>query len=125
MADDRVDQVAGNVGAEPEEAQTSAGAVVRLRVAVTKSYKNKLTAWVRVSVFNDGLRNFIMENIHTGSAVVCEGYMKSEMYNDKPQHSMVAYRVGVVKYGVSTPKEGQARPQAPDEATASGAVVGW
>lgn len=109
--DTSVTQIAGNLGDAFEEAQTNAGEVIRLRVAVTKSYKQRLTVWVRVTVFNDGLRKFIKDNpgmFAKGMPVAIEGYMKAEPFNGKMQYNMTAYKVGAIKWGVSTPRNAAA-----------------
>lgn len=93
---DEVIQVVGNVGGEPE--QRDGSEYINFSVAVTKSYKDKLTTWVRVGTKNPDLVQFVKDNIHKATPVACEGFMKVDSYQGKPQYNLLATRIGLVKY---------------------------
>jgi len=97
MATDEVIQINGNVGGEPEQRDGSEW--INFSVAVTKSYKEKITTWVRVGTKNPGLVEFVKKNIHKGTPVAVEGYMKVDSYQGKPQYNLLGFRIGVVTYG--------------------------
>lgn len=100
MATDEVIQINGNVGGEPEQRDGSEW--INFSVAVTKSYSDKITLWVRVGTKNPGLVQFVKDNIHKGTPVACEGYMKVDSYQGKPQYNLLAFRIGTVTYGKKT-----------------------
>ena len=95
---DEVIQIVGNVGGEPE--QRDGSEYINFSVAVTKSYANKITTWVRVGTKNPDLVQFVKDNIHKSTPVACEGFMKVDSYNGKPQYNLLATRIGTVTYAV-------------------------
>ena len=95
-SNDEVVQVVGNVGAEPEQREGSE--YINFSVAVTKSYKDKLTTWVRVGTKQPDLVKFVRENIHKSTPVAAEGFMKVDSYQGKPQFNLTATRIGLVQY---------------------------
>jgi single-stranded DNA-binding protein len=100
---DEVIQVVGNAGGDPEYRTDSTGNEwANFSVAVTKSYANKLTTWVRVGTKNPGLVQFIKDNIRKATPVAAEGFMKVEQYNGKTQYNLLGTRIGIVKYGVKS-----------------------
>lgn len=106
---DEVIQINGNVGGEPEQRDGSEW--INFSVAVTKSYSDKITTWVRVGTKNPGLVQFVKDNIHKGTPVACEGYMKVDSYQGKPQYNLLGFRIGVVKYGTKSPTAGSTNDQ--------------
>ncbi len=94
----------GNVGGDPKEGDTRVGPVVRLSLAVTKSYpdmgkENGETRWLSVSVFKDSVREQVMEKISKGMVICVEGVIeKGEPYKGVPQFNMKASRIGLVEW---------------------------
>lgn len=103
QSNDQVVQISGNVGQEPE--QRDGSEYINFSVAVTKSYAQKLTTWVRVGTKNPGLVEFVKGNIHKGTPVAVEGFMRQDVYNGKPQFNMTAARIGTINYGVGTKRD--------------------
>lgn len=96
MASDEVIQINGNAGGEPEQRDGSEW--INFSVAVTKSYNDKITRWVRVGTKKPELVEWVKENIHKGTPVAVEGYMNEKTWNGKPQYEMIGFRIGVVSY---------------------------
>ena len=95
---DQLVQVVGNLGGDPEEAETRKGDVVRISIAVTKQYDPEKTVWVRATSFNEGHQKFMMDKLYKGAKVAAEGYLTVSEYEGKPQHNLVITGIGTVEW---------------------------
>lgn len=103
MSDDaEVIQIGGNAGGEPEQRPDSEW--INFSVAVTKSYTNKITRWVRVGTKKPHLVAWVKANVHKGTPIYAEGYINVDQYNGKTQYNMIAFRLGLINFA---PKEGE------------------
>ncbi len=92
-------QIAGNVGRDPEVRNTGKGDVVKFSVAVSRGYGDDApTEWYDAAVFNDQLRPVVLREIHKGTRVVLEGTVKERQVDGKTYRDFVANRVGVVEW---------------------------
>lgn len=86
-------QVAGHLGADPEERFTQSGKKVTTMRVATKSRKGgqDVTIWWRVTIWDDQFKN-MLPHLKKGAAIIVFGEVqKPEIYNDregKPQISL-------------------------------------
>lgn len=115
----RVLAVTGRLGKDPVEKGTTAGDVVEFSLAVTTSYDDDAQAtWIQVSVWNQGLRDQIMEGpnqLSKGSSVAVEGiYTEKEGDNGGDKfRNLKAARIGPVTWFERTKEESQQAAAAP------------
>lgn len=107
-------QIAGHLGADPEERFTASGQkVITLRVATkTRKGGQDLTSWWRVTIWGDRFDKMI-SYLKKGSPIIAVGEMnKPEIYMDKegkPQVSleMVADVLKFSPFGRASQSDGQ------------------
>jgi single-stranded DNA-binding protein len=90
----------GNVGKTPVERQTRSGTVVGFSFAVKTGYNDdQPPQWFDVSVWNEGLQAYVMQNFGKGMAVAVEGFYSTYENNGYTNHQINAQRVGLVEWG--------------------------
>ena len=95
----------GNLGADPEIRRTQDGRpVANLRVATSKSWKDKTTGerrekteWHRVVIFNENLCRIAEQYLKKGSKVFIEGQLQTRKWQD--QSGQDRYSTEVVLQG--------------------------
>lgn len=97
--------IVGNVGKAPEIKQTSKGPLTKFSVAVSDGFgDDATTTWFSVAVFNEGLQEWVQNNIYKGAQVAVQGNVTQK---DGYGPDMLAVRVGLVSWGQRS-KPGQA-----------------
>jgi len=110
-------QIAGHLGADPEERFTQGGKKVTTMRVATKSRKGgqDVTIWWRVTIWDDQFKN-MLPHLKKGSALMAFGEVqKPEIYNDregKPQISLELTAVHLQfspfgKPGGASPQDGR------------------
>lgn len=111
MAGKIIQQIIGNVGKDPVDADTSVGPVTRVNVAVTRSYPSSpgvedgTTRWVSVAVFKPSIREQIKAQVAKGTSVIAEGVITQSEYEGKPQYGMKASRFGLATWFVPSAED--------------------
>ncbi len=78
----------GNLGADPEVKQFEGGELAKIRVATSRTYKNKkgekveATEWHRITCFNSTAK-FVGTYLTKGRKVYVEGRLETSKYQDK------------------------------------------
>lgn len=100
MADYTLSTIAGNVGKEPEERDTTKGKVLSFSVAQAVKFSKDAPPpdWYNVAVWDDGMRDLVKKTIHKGDRVVVIGPVKERQYEGKTYKDISGYRVGKVDY---------------------------
>lgn len=76
--------IVGNLGADAELRSTSAGSVLKLRVAATERTKNgERTAWFDVSIFGKRGEALDRLGLTKGTRVLCAGPVSARAYTPK------------------------------------------
>ncbi len=98
----------GNLGADPEVRQTTAGKpIVNLRIATSESWKDRNTGerkekteWHRVVIFNEGLARIAEQYLKKGSKVYIEGQLQTRKWQD--QSGQDKYTTEIVLQGFNS-----------------------
>ncbi len=98
----------GNLGADPEIRQTTAGKpIANLRIATSESWKDRNTGerkekteWHRVVIFNEGLARIAEQYLKKGSKVYIEGQLQTRKWQD--QSGQDKYTTEVVLQGFNS-----------------------
>lgn len=109
--DQLLTHITGNLGKDPETADTKVGTIVRMSVAVTMKYgkDDGITRWVQVALFDERrkddqddelspLQRQAMKKLEKGSKVAVEGVMKVRKVDGKTYYDLSAKRIGVVDW---------------------------
>ena len=98
----------GNLGADPEIRQTTAGKpIANLRIATSESWKDRNTGerrekteWHRVVIFSEGLARIAEEYLKKGSKVYIEGQLQTRKWQD--QSGQDKYTTEIVLQGFNS-----------------------
>ena len=97
----------GNLGADPEvKSFQNGGKVANLRIATSKSWKDKNTGeskerteWHTVAVFSEGLVNVCERFLRKGSKVFIEGQLQTRKWQDQSGNDRYSTEVVLQGYG--------------------------
>lgn len=93
----------GNVSRSPEAKETSKGTVVAFGIAVKTGYNDTDgPRWIDVSLWNEGLQQYALQNLHKGAKVAVEGFYSTREYNGKTYEQINGQQVGLVEWGTRT-----------------------
>ena len=101
---DPVTRIHGNVGRDPEQKNTTAGDLVTFSVACNRTYaRDSETFWFNVAVWKPELAAMVMEQVHKGSKVAVEGFLRKRQYEGQDGQlrtslDLSATRVGLVDW---------------------------
>ncbi len=98
----------GNLGADPEIRQTTAGKpIANLRIATSENWKDRNTGerrekteWHRVVIFNEGLARIAEQYLKKGSKVYIEGQLQTRKWQD--QSGQDKYTTEIVLQGFNS-----------------------
>ncbi len=113
----------GNVSRPPAEKETTKGTVLNFGLVVKTGYDdNAAPRWIDVSVWNEGLQKYVLQNFHKGAKVAVEGFFSTREYDGKTYEQISGQQVGLVEWGTRTK-----RPSAPaaTPASTSGSESEW
>lgn len=106
----------GNLGAPPEiKTFTNGGRVCSMRLATSRSWKDKntgemreMTEWQNISVFDENSINYSEQFLNKGSCIFVEGKLETRKWQDQSGHDRYSTEVVVRPFsgrlvGISNP----------------------